>query len=238
MVDFSRTEMLLGNEGVALLATKRVAVFGVGGVGGHACEALVRAGIGALDFFDMDTVAPSNINRQIVALQSTIGMPKAEVMARRAADINPACRVLAHQVCYTPETAPSYPFDVYDYVVDAVDMVTAKIEIIARAKAAGVPVVSCMGTGNKLHPEQLAVMDIAKTSVCPLARVMRRELKNRGIRQVTVVCSSEEPLKPATHDENIPHRQARVPGSVSFVPGSAGLMLAGVVVRGLLGLAD
>lgn len=232
MFDSSRTAMLLGEEGLNLLAQKRVAVFGVGGVGGYTCEALARAGVGALDIFDRDTVAPGNLNRQIIALQSTLGQPKVAVMKARIADINPGCRVVAHEVFYTPETAENYPFDGYDYVVDAVDNITAKLELITRAKAAGVPVISCMGTGNKLHPERLALMDISKTSVCPLARVMRKEIKDRRLGKVRVVCSTEPPLKP-----RIPQGQdSHLPGSVSFVPGCAGLMIAGEVVRSLLGL--
>lgn len=237
--EFSRTAMLIGGEGVELLAQKRVAVFGIGGVGGHVCEALARAGVGALDLFDGDTVAKSNLNRQIVALHSTIGQPKCRVMASRIVDINPACRVGAFQVFYTPANAREFPFDGYDYVVDAVDMVTAKLEIIARAKAAGVPVISSMGTGNKLHPEGFYVADIAQTQMCPLARVMRKELKKRGISGVPVVCSREEPRAPACApppEEDAAYRKRQTPGSISFVPAAAGLVLAGAVVRGLLGL--
>lgn len=245
----SRTAMLLGEEGVRALAQKRVAVFGIGGVGGHVCEALARAGVGALDFFDDDVVSESNLNRQIVALHSTLGQPKCEVMAKRARDINPDCKAIAHPVFYMPEVADLYPFDDYDYVVDAVDTVSAKIEIITRARAAGVPVISSMGTGNKLHPESFYVADIAKTNTCPLARVMRRELKKRGIAGVKVVCSTEEPMTPGAccsseaqaPETNTPDRSGApkraVPGSVSFVPGAAGLVLAGAVVRDLLGLA-
>lgn len=243
----SRTAMLIGQGGVSLLKTKHVAVFGIGGVGGHVCEALARAGVGALTLFDKDTVAESNINRQIVALRSTLGMPKAEVMAARILDINPECRVTAHTVFYTPQNADEYPFGGYDYIVDAVDTVAAKLTLIERAKAAGVPIISAMGAGNKLHPEKFDVMDISKTQACPLARVMRRELKKRGISKVKVVCSSEVPLKPAQAEaggaddagestaQAAPQTRKDTPGSISFVPSAAGLVLAGAVVRDLLG---
>lgn len=284
MPDFSRMALLVGEEGVRRLAQKRVAVFGLGGVGGQLCEALARAGIGALDVFDGDVVAESNLNRQIVALHSTLGQNKAQVMAARIADINPACRVRAFPVYYTPKNADTWPFADYHAVADAVDMVSAKLEIIARAKAAGVFVVSSMGTGNKLHPEAFRLMDIADSRVCPLARVMRKELKNRGIAGVPVVCSCEEPRAPhvqdaeecgdcmtqagakegagfAREDAQIASaagdagfafagegpgdsdvatgpagRRRSVPGSISFVPPAAGLVLAGAVVRHLLGL--
>ncbi len=228
----TRTERVLGRGAVERLAEKRVAVFGAGGVGGHVCEALARGGVGALDIFDMDTVAPSNLNRQVEALLSTVGQPKAAAMKARIADINPACRVVAHSVCYTPENAAAYPFGAYDYVVDAVDMVTAKLAIIENARVAGVPVISSMGTGNKLHPELFRLAYIEDTSVCPLARVMRKELKNRGIKKVLVVYSQEEPVQ-AGAEGGV---KTRTPGSVSFVPGAAGLIIAGAVVRGLLGM--
>ncbi len=227
-----RTALLLGEGGLSTLAGAHVAVFGIGGVGGFVAEALARAGLGRLSLFDGDTVAESNLNRQIIALRSTLGQNKAQLMARRIADINPACIVSAHPVFYTPENAPSYPFSGYSYIVDAVDMVTAKLEIIARAKAAGVPVISSMGAGNKLHPECFEIADISQTSVCPLARVMRRELKQRGITGVKTVFSREEaqkPKAPATAEGGrLP------PGSLSFVPGAAGLVLAGAVVRDIL----
>ena len=238
----SRTERVLGKEGTALLAQKRVAVFGVGGVGSYVCEALARAGVGALDIFDGDAVAPSNLNRQLEALCSNVGMPKAAEMAKRIADINPACAVRAEQVMYTAENAQLYPFNRYDYVVDAVDMVSAKLEIIARANAAGVPVVSCMGTGNKLHPELFRLGLIEDTSVCPLARVMRRELKKRGIGKVRVVYSTEQPtVRDADARDGRAERvelkgKHPAPGSVSFVPGAAGLIIAGAVVRALAGV--
>ena len=243
----ARTALLLGEEGVALLAEKRVAVFGIGGVGGHACEALARAGVGALDLFDDDIVAESNLNRQLVALRSTLGQPKAEAMRDRIADINPGCRVQAHRVFYLPQNAAEHPLGLYDYVVDAVDTVSAKIALVENARAAGVPVICSMGAGNKLHPELFTVADIEKTSVCPLARVMRTELRKRGIRGVKVVFSTEPPLSvralPAETAEVTAENPARpgspkqqVPGSISFVPAAAGLVLAGAVVRDLLGV--
>ncbi len=231
-----RTAMLIGKHGMEALAKKRVAVFGVGGVGGHVCEALARAGLGALDIFDGDTVTESNLNRQIVALHSTLGLLKCEAMAARVADINPACAVRAHGVFYTPQNAGEYPLTPYDFVVDAVDMVTAKLEIIARAKTAGVPVISSMGAAGKLRPEGFRVMDIAKTRGCPLARVMRKELKKRGISNVPVVCSEEETAPPRLvppQEPGVPRKRS-VPGSISFVPAAAGLVLAGEVVRSLL----
>lgn len=262
----SRTEMLLGSGGVAKLAGSRVAVFGIGGVGGYVCEALARAGVGGLDLFDDDAVAESNLNRQLTALHSTLCQPKAEVMAARIGDINPACRVRTHCVFYTPEVAGDYPLDIYDYVVDAVDTVAAKLELIWRSKAAGVPVLSVMGAGNKLRPELFRVADIEQTRICPLARVMRRELRRLGIRDVKVVYSEEEPLVPLAPPadpeegavcempgdfgpggkesgfaaEMLGRRpgtpKANPPGSISFVPGAAGLVAAGAVVRDLLEL--
>lgn len=242
--EFVRTEMLIGEIGVETLSQKRVAVFGVGGVGGFVCEALVRAGVGAIDLFDDDEVAASNLNRQIVALQSTIGEKKTQVMARRMLDINPNCVVREHAVFYTPENAENYPMDVYDYVVDAVDTVSAKLSIIIRAKQANMPVISSMGAGNKLHPEKFEIADIEKTSVCPLARVIRKELKQRRIRGVKVVYSKEQPIVPVQPlaKNAVVAPSARpgkpktiVPGSISFVPATAGLILAGAVVRDLLG---
>ncbi|NLW78060.1 MAG: tRNA threonylcarbamoyladenosine dehydratase [Ruminococcaceae bacterium] len=244
---FQRTAQIIGDGGVALLAQKRVAVFGVGGVGGAVCEALARAGIGGLALFDDDTVAESNLNRQLVALRSTLGRRKVDVMAERIADINPACTVEAHPVFYTPDNAHHYPFAGYSYVVDAVDTVSAKLQIIVRAKRAGVPVISAMGAGNRLHPERFEVTDIAKTSGCPLARVMRRELKKLGVTGVQVVYSQEPPVRHggmAAQSEaptEIPDRPGALkpnpPGSISFVPVAAGMVVAGAVVRDLLGLA-
>ncbi len=237
-LDTSRTALLVGQAGVARLAAAKVAVFGVGGVGGHVCEALVRAGVGELHLFDHDQVAPSNLNRQLVALRSTLGQPKVAVMAARAADINPACRVVANAVFYLPENADAYPLDGFDAVVDAVDTVAAKLEIICRAKAAGVPVFSSMGAGNRLRAECLQVADIARTSGCSLARVVRKELKKRGVTDVPVVFSAEEAIK-AGNGSNAETRGGSmrpVPGSISTVPATAGLILAGLVIRCLLGM--
>ena len=231
-----RTAMLLGCEGVCRLEKARVAVFGVGGVGGYACEALARAGVGALDLFDMDTVSLSNINRQIVALHSTVGRYKTEVMAERIKDINPDCAVTVHNVFYLPENAEKFPLEGYDYMVDAVDTVAAKIELALRAKAAGVPLISAMGAGNKLDPTRFAVTDISKTAGCPLARVMRRELKIRGISHLKVVYSTE-PAAPLAADAPVEEKTPgkRAPGSLSFVPSVAGLILAGEVIKDLVG---
>ena len=229
-----RTAMLLGESGVDRLRQARVAVFGVGGVGGYTCEALARAGVGALDLFDMDRVSLSNINRQIVALHSTVGRYKTEVMAERIRDINPDCRVTVHNVFYLPENAADFPLEQYDYVVDAVDTVSAKIELALRSEAAGVPLISAMGAGNKLDPTRFEVTDLSKTSGCPLARVMRRELKVRGINHLKVVYSTEPVASipadaPTVEQEN----GKRAPGSLSFVPSVAGLILAGEVIKDL-----
>ena len=234
--EFSRTANLLGVAAMERLAGARVAVFGIGGVGGHLCEALARAGVGAIDLFDSDTVSVSNINRQIIALHSTVGKPKTEVMRARILDINPACRVQAHNVFYLPENADQYPLDVYDFVADAVDTVAAKLELAVRAREAGVPIISCMGTGNKLDPAALSVTDISKTSGCPLARVMRRELRARGILHLPVVCSTEPARTPpadAPAIESDSHKRTP-PASTSFVPSVAGLLMASEIVRRLV----
>ncbi len=228
-MELVRTEALLGADGLDKLRRSRVIVFGTGGVGGHVIEALVRCGLGAIDIVDNDVVAPSNINRQIISLQSTIGRPKTEVFAERIHDINPGCIVTEHRLFYVPDTADRIDFSLYDYVVDAIDTVSGKIEIVMRAQAAGVPVISSMGTGNKLHPERLMITDIYKTSVCPLARVMRYELKKRGVKKLKVIFSDEVPIKSQLIGEN----GKPAPGSVSFVPSVAGLMTAGEVIRGL-----
>ena len=236
---FARTELLIGRAGVEKLAGSRVAVFGVGGVGGYAAEALARSGVGALDLIDNDVVSLSNLNRQIIALHSTVGRPKVEVMAERIADINPACRVNPMKVFYSPETASLFDFGEYDYVVDAIDTVTGKIGIVMQAVSAGVPVISSMGAGNKLDPAAFEVADVYATSVDPLARVMRAELKKRGIRKLKVVYSKEKPLPPsAPPDPDDPAAGVRrsVPGSIAFVPSAAGLILAGEVIRDLTGL--
>ena len=228
---FSRTALLLGEEGVEKLKKARVAVFGVGGVGGYVVEALARSGVGALDLIDKDTVSESNINRQIIALHSTVGRLKTEVAAERAKDINPDICVRTHNVFYLPETAETFDFSQYDYVVDAIDTVSGKIALIEQAKRANVPVISSMGAGNKLDPTAFEVADITKTSVCPLARVMRRELKKRGIEHVKVVYSKEEPLpSPLTDAES----GKSIPGSVAFVPSVVGLILAGEVIKDLI----
>lgn len=223
MFDLSRTVLLLGKEAVEKLKNARVAVFGVGGVGGYVIEALARCGVGTLDIFDNDRVAPSNINRQIIALHSTIGKLKVEVANERLKDINPEICVNAHPVFFMPENADEYDFTAFDFVVDAVDTVTAKLCIIEKAKAAKKPVISCMGTGNKLDPTALKIADIEKTSTCPLARVMRRELKKRGLESVKVLYSTEQP-------ENC----GDIVGSTPFVPPTAGLLIAAEVVRDLI----
>ena len=219
----SRTRLLLGDAALTRLAQARVALFGVGGVGGHCAEALVRAGIGALDLYDNDVVSPSNLNRQIVALHSTLGQYKAEVMARRAADINPDCQVRAVPMFYLPENADQVNLSQYDYVIDAIDTVSAKLELAQRCYRLHVPLISCMGSGNKLDPSAFVVTDLYKTQGCPLARVLRKELRRRGVPKLKVVFSTEEPASTGE----------RTPGSVPFVPGAAGLVLAGAVVRAL-----
>ncbi|MDE7246418.1 MAG: tRNA threonylcarbamoyladenosine dehydratase [Lachnospiraceae bacterium] len=221
--EFSRTEILLGKKAMERLARSRVAVFGVGGVGGYVCEALARSGVGALDLIDKDKVALSNLNRQIIATQMTVGRYKTDVMRERILDINPEAQVCVHPCFFLPENADGFPFSEYDYVVDAVDTVTAKIELVLRAQANGVPVISSMGAGNKLDASAFRVADIYETKVCPLARVMRRELKKRNVAHLKVVYSQEEPLKP-TADQV---------GSVAFVPSVAGLIIAGEVVKDL-----
>lgn len=233
--EFSRTARVLGESAIDRLSRAHVAVFGIGGVGGHLCEALARAGVGAIDLFDSDSVSLSNINRQIIALHSTVGRPKTEVMRERILDINPACRVTVHNVFYLPETADLYPLGNYDFVADAIDTVSAKLELAVRATAAGVPIISCMGTGNKLDPSALRITDISKTTGCPLARVMRRELRARGIAHLCVVASSEPALIPppdAPQPEADPHKRTP-PGSVSFVPSAAGLLMASEIIRRL-----
>lgn len=229
---FFRTQMLLGSEALEKLQKARVAVFGLGGVGGYTVEALARSGIGQLDLIDNDTVSLSNLNRQILATHSTVGLPKVEAAKRRVLDINPECTVRTHQVFYTPETADQFDFAQYDYIVDAIDTVTGKLQLVERAAAAGTPIICCMGTGNKLDASAFEVADISKTSMCPLARVMRKELGKRGIRHLKVVYSREEAMTPAGWEEEaaaIGKRQ--IPGSVAFVPGTAGLILAGEVIR-------
>lgn len=232
--EWSRLALLTGEEAICRLKDSHVAIFGIGGVGGYAAEALARCGIGRFDLFDKDMVSLSNINRQIIALHSTVGRKKAEVMKERIRDINPEAEVCAWDCFYLPENADQYPLERYDYVVDAVDTVTAKLEIITRAAQAGVPVISSMGAGNKLDPAGFQVADIYETSVCPLARVMRRELKARGISSLKVVYSKEKPVR---FGETVREEGAHpVPGSAAFVPSAAGLLLASQVVRDLAGL--
>ncbi len=226
---FERTALLLGKASVARLARKRVAVFGVGGVGGFVCEGLVRAGIGAIDIVDKDTVALSNINRQLIALHSTVGKNKVDVLEERLKDINKNLIIKKYKCFFLPETSETFDFREYDYVVDAIDTVTGKIELILKAKEAGVPIISAMGAGNKLEPAGFQVSDIYKTSVCPLARVMRRELKKRGVEKLKVVYSKEEPIKPQFEEG-----EEVVPGSISFVPPVVGLIIAGEVVKDLI----
>lgn len=244
---FSRTELLLGKEAMNKLENSRVAVFGIGGVGGYVCEALVRSGVGTFDLIDDDKVCLTNLNRQIIATRKTVGQYKTEVMRDRILDINPKADVRIHNCFYFPENAADFDFSEYDYVVDAVDTVTAKIELIMRAKEAGTPVISSMGAGNKLDASAFRVADIYKTKVCPLAKVMRRELKKRGVKKLKVVYSEEQPIRPiedmaiscrshcicppgATHKCT---ERRDIPGSVAFVPSVVGLIIAGEVIKDL-----
>lgn len=233
---FSRTELLLGSSAIKYLQKCRVAVFGLGGVGGYTVEALARSGVGTLELIDNDVVALSNLNRQLLATHKTIGRPKVEIAAERVADINPECQVITRQIFYLPENARDFDFAQYDYVVDAVDTVSAKISLIEAANAASVPIISAMGAGNKLDPSAFEVTDIYKTSVCPLAHVMRKELKKRGIKKLKVVYSREKPIKPSLSENSSSadfHRRS-IPGSVSFVPPVVGLIIAAEVVKDLL----
>jgi tRNA A37 threonylcarbamoyladenosine dehydratase len=236
---FSRTRLLLGDEGMTRLAAARVAVFGLGGVGGSAAEALARSGVGALDLFDDDTVSLTNLNRQAVATVDTLGMAKVDAMAARVAAVAPGARVEKHRMFYTPENAGEVDLSVYDYVVDAVDTVAAKLELAVRATALGVPIISAMGAGNKLDPTRLLISDISKTSVCPLARVMRRELRKRGVSHLKVAWSTEPPSAAmgALQEEDAAHPRRSIPGSTAFVPPAMGLAIAAEVVRTLAGLA-
>lgn len=233
MDEFSRTERLLGREGMRRLAKSRVAVFGVGGVGSYVAEALGRSGVGALDLVDHDKVSVTNINRQIMALHSTVGKIKVDVMKARLLDINPELVVNTYACFYDVSNQDAFPFDQYDYIVDAVDTVTAKLLLIEQAWKRQIPVISCMGVGNKRNPHQLEITDIGKTSMCPLARVMRKELKARGIKKCKVLYSKESPAE--LHEVELDESTGRrpVPGSTSFVPSTAGLMIAGEVVREL-----
>ena len=250
---FSRTALLIGEENIEKLQRARVAVFGIGGVGGYVVEALARSGVGTLDIIDKDTVELSNLNRQIIATHKSLGRPKVEVAKERILDINPEATVNAYQIFYLPETADQFDFKQYDYVVDAIDTVTGKIALIEHAKFCGVPVISSMGAGNKMDPTAFRVADISKTKVCPLAKVMRRELKKRNIEHVKVVYSEEEPIKllhpedngVTTHLETVDDnmrlelrasspRVKQAPGSNAFVPSVAGLIIAGEVIKDLI----
>lgn len=224
----SRLGLLLGQEGLNKLRNSHVAIFGIGGVGGHAVEALARCGIGRIDIIDNDTVCESNLNRQIIALHSTIGRPKVDIMKTRILDINPSIEVRTYRTFFLPQNKDQFDFSEYDYVIDAIDTVTAKLCLIEEAKKANVPIICSMGTGNKLDPTKLEVTDISKTSVCPLARVMRLECKKRGLKDVKVVYSKEETIKPSFAEG-----QEVVPGSTAFVPSVAGLIIASQVVRDL-----
>lgn len=248
MDQFARTQLLLGKKGIDRLRASRVAVFGLGGVGGYVCEALVRSGIGAFDLIDDDKVCLTNLNRQIIATRKTIGRQKTDVMKERILEINPDADVRVHQCFFLPENSDRFPFTEYDYIVDAVDTVTAKIELVMKAEEFHVPIISCMGAGNKLDPTLFRVADIYKTNVCPLAKVMRRELKKRGIRKLKVVYSEEQPVRPKedmsvscrTHCVCPPGTQRKctqrrdIPGSTAFVPSVAGLIIAGEVVKDLV----
>lgn len=244
---FSRTELLLGHEAMENLSKKRVAVFGIGGVGGYVCEALVRSGIGAFDLIDDDKVCLTNLNRQIIATRKTVGKYKTDVMMERMLDINPNVNVTVHKCFFLPENADEFPFKEYDYIVDAVDTVTAKLELIMRAQKEGIPIISAMGAGNKLDAGRLKIADIYDTKICPLARVMRRELKKRGVTKLKVVYSDEEPKRPI-EDMSVSCRtncicppgaqhkcteRRDIPGSTAFVPAVAGLLIAGEIVKDL-----
>lgn len=226
--------MLLGEKAMERLQKAHVAVFGLGGVGGYVVEALARGGIGQLTLVDNDTISVSNLNRQILATHSTVGMTKTEAAKRRVLDINPDCVVRTYNVFYTPETADAFDFREYDYIVDAIDTVTGKLQLVERANEAGTPIISCMGTGNKLDASAFQVADISKTSMCPLARVMRKELGKRGIKHLKAVYSQEKVITPKGWEEEATALGKRqVPGSVSFVPGTAGLILAGEVIKNI-----
>ncbi len=233
ITQFSRTELLIGTEGAEKLKNSRVAVFGLGGVGGYVVEALARAGVGTLDLVDNDVVSLSNINRQILALHSTIGILKTEAARQRLLDINPNLKIVCHNCFYLPETADSFDFAQYDYVADAIDTVAGKIALVQQAAKANTPIICAMGAGNKLNAGGFKVADISKTSVCPLAKVMRRELRKRGIDHFKVVYSEEPAITPQGTAEDSKKRQT--PGSISYVPAVVGLMMAGEIIRDLLG---
>lgn len=244
---FSRTQLLYGEETMRFFASRRIAVFGIGGVGGYVVEALVRSGIGALDLIDHDRVSLSNLNRQILATEKTVGRYKVDAARERILDINPDCRVRTYQTFFLPETEGLFDFSVYDYVVDAIDTVTGKLAIIEQARKAGVPVISSMGAGNKVNPGAFEVADLYETSICPLAKIMRKECRKRGIESLKVVYSREVPIKPeknpetenganeteSTGTEEGPPGRRSIPGSAAFVPSVAGLILAGEIIREL-----
>ncbi len=229
--EFTRTALIYGEEAISKLIEAKVAVFGVGGVGGFVCESLARAGVGRIDIFDKDVVSLSNINRQIIALHSTVGIPKVEVMQKRIHDINPDCVVNAYNIFYLPENANEYDISKYDYIVDAVDTVSAKLEIVCRADKAGVSVISAMGAGNKTDATLFRVADINDTTVCPLARVMRRELKKREVKRLKVVFSTEVPVKCSKEDES---EIKQSPGSLPFIPSVMGLIISGEVIKDII----
>ncbi|MCH5143454.1 MAG: tRNA threonylcarbamoyladenosine dehydratase [Clostridiales bacterium] len=238
--EFSRTELILGKDGLNKLALSRVAVFGIGGVGGYAVEALIRSGVGAVDLIDDDKVCLTNINRQIYATQKTVGRYKVDVAAERIAEINPNAQVRTYKTFFTPQTAGEFNFSDYDYIIDAIDTVTGKIELVMQAEKAGVPIISAMGAGNKLDPTAFEVADIYKTSVCPLARVMRRELAKRGVKKLKVVYSKEQPITPDGNLEQDCKEEGRgtqkreIPGSTAFVPPVVGLIIASEVVKEII----
>ncbi len=239
MNPYTRTRFLLGEEAMETLWRSRVAVFGLGGVGGYVVEALARSGVGALELIDHDTVSVTNINRQILATRDTVGMDKAAAAAARVAAINPEIQVTARKVFYLPETASAFDFTAYDYVVDAIDTVTGKMMLIQAAKDAATPIISCMGTGNKLDPTPFRVADISETAVCPLARIIRKECKKRGIDQLKVVYSTEDPIKSVLPPDDpawaeLPEGRNALPGSVCFVPAAAGMVIAGEVIKDLI----
>ena len=247
LTQFSRTELLLGKEAMDKLANSRVAVFGIGGVGGYVCEALVRTGVGSFDLIDDDKVCLTNLNRQIIATRKTVGQYKTDVMKERMLEINPEVDVRVHKCFFLPENADEFPFEEYDYIVDAVDTVTAKISLVMKAQEMNIPIISSMGAGNKLDASKFQVADIYKTKVCPLAKVMRRELKKRGVKKLKVVYSEEQPTRPVedmsiscrTHcicPPGAAHKcteRRDIPGSVAFVPSVVGLIIAGEVVKDL-----
>ena len=234
MNPFSRTELLLGSQAMEQLSNAKVAVFGLGGVGGYVVEALARSGIGALELIDHDTISITNINRQLLATHATIGQSKAQAAANRARDINPDIQVTVRECFFGPDTAHTFDFKNYSYVVDAIDTVTGKLALVQAAQAANVPIISSMGTGNKLDPTKFQIADISKTSVCPLARIMRKECAKQGIKHLKVLFSTEDPLSPGLPEtEELPEGRRALPGSVAFVPSVAGLIIAGEVIKDL-----